>query len=122
MSTITKQKSNRVHTSTKLTPIQASLKKKERFIYQKFFDKWKKIKPKFQVNDLVRAADLKKTISKSDTTNYSHKLYEIKKNNNDRIPSFRLDHLPETFNEASLKQTELTLKENKDVMKALNLN
>ena len=50
-------------------PIQASLKKNEGFVYKKFLDKEKKVKPKDPVNDLVRTADLKKTFSKSDTTN-----------------------------------------------------
>ena len=69
--TITKQYKNRTHSSTKLTPIQASLKKDEGFIYNNLLDKRKKIKPKFQINDLVRSADLKKTFSKGDTTNWS---------------------------------------------------
>ena len=41
---ITKQYDNRKHTSTKLTPIQASLKKNEGDIYQKLLDKRKKTK------------------------------------------------------------------------------
>ena len=69
--TITKQYNNRVHSSTKLTPIQASLKKNEGFVYKNLIDKRNKIKPKFQLNDLVRTADLKKTFSKGDTTNWS---------------------------------------------------
>ena len=40
-----------------LTPIQASLKKNERFAYKNLLDKRKKNKPKFQANDLVRVAD-----------------------------------------------------------------
>ena len=67
----------RVHTSTNLRPIQASLKKNEGFVHQKLSDKRKKIKLKFQVNDLVRVADLKKTFSEGGTTNWSCKLYEI---------------------------------------------
>ena len=68
---ITKQYNNRIHSSTKLTPIQASLKKNESFVYKNLLDKRKKIKPKFQINDLVRVADLKRTFSKGDTTNWS---------------------------------------------------
>ena len=51
--TITKQYNNGIHSSTKLTPIQASLKKTEGFVYKILLDKRKKITPKFQVNDLV---------------------------------------------------------------------
>ena len=70
--TITKQYNNRIHTSTKLTPIQASLKKNEGYVYKNLLDKRNKIKPKFQLNDLVRTADLKRTFSKGDTTNRSY--------------------------------------------------
>ena len=67
LATITKQYNIRVHTSTKQSPKDASLKKNEG--YNNLLDKRKKVKPKFQRNDLVRVADLKKTFSKSDTTN-----------------------------------------------------
>ena len=50
---ITKQYNNRIHSSTKLTPIQASLKKNEGYVYKDLLDKRKKVKPKFQINDLV---------------------------------------------------------------------
>ena len=66
---ITKQKNYRVHTSSKLTPVQGKLKKKQGCVYKIFLYKRKKLKPKFQINDLVKATDLKKTFSKSDTTN-----------------------------------------------------
>ena len=45
--TITKQYNNRKHSSTRLTPIQASLKKNEGYVYKNILDKRKKIKPKF---------------------------------------------------------------------------
>ena len=63
--TITKQYNNRTHSSTKLTPTQASLKKNEGYVYNNFLDKRKKVKPKFQINALVGTADLKKAFSKS---------------------------------------------------------
>ena len=81
-----------------------------------------KIKPKFRINDLVRTADLKKTFSKSNTTNWSYKIYKITEIINDTIPSYKIDNLPERYNESLLKKTELTLKENDSVMKKLNLN
>ena len=120
--TITKQYNNRIHSSTKLTPIQASLKKNEGYVYKNLLDKRKKVKPKFQINDLVRTADLKKTFSKGDTTNWSYKLYKITEIINDTIPSYRLDNLKERYNESLLKKTELTMKENKDVMKKLKID
>ena len=93
--TITKQYNNKVHSSTKLTPIQASLKKNEGFVYKNLIDKRNKIKPKFKINNLVRTADLKKMISKGDTTNWSYKLYKITEIVNDTIPSYKINNLPE---------------------------
>ena len=55
--TITKQYNTRIHSLTKLTPIQASLKKNEGFVYKNLLDKRKTVTPKFQLNDLVRTAD-----------------------------------------------------------------
>ena len=90
-----------------LTPIQASLRKNEVFAYNNFLDKRKK-KSKNYINDLVITADLKRSFSKSETTNLSYKLY--KQFINDTIPSYRLDNLPEKYNEALLKKTELSMK------------
>ena len=39
---------------------------------------------------------------------------------NDTIPSYRIDNLPELYTEVVLKKIEITLKESRDVMKALN--
>ena len=98
--TITNQNINRIHSSTKLTPIQASVKKNEGFVYRNLLEKRKKINPKFQVDDLIRTADLKKTFSKVDMTNWSYKLYKITEIINDTIPSYRLDNFPERYNES----------------------
>ena len=119
---ITNQYNERVHSSTKLSPKDASLKKNEGYVYKNLLDKRKKITPKFQINDLVRVADLKKIFSKGDTTNWSYKLYKITEIINDTLPSYKIDNLPERYNESLLKKTVLSLKRNKDVMKALNLN
>ena len=70
----------------------------------------------------MRTADLRdKRFLKSDTTNWSYKLYKITEIINDRIPSYNIDSLPERYNEILLKKTELTLKENKDVLKKLKI-
>ena len=115
--TITKQYINRIHSSIKLTPIQASSKKNEGFVYKNLLDKRKKIKPKYEIGDLVRTADLKKTFSKSDKTNWSYKLYKITEIINDTIPSYHIDNLKERYNEPLLKKNDLTMKENDNVMK-----
>ena len=46
--TITKQYNNKIHSSTKLTPIQASLKKNEGYVYKNFLDKRKKKNQNFK--------------------------------------------------------------------------
>ena len=85
--TITKQYNTRVHTSTKLSPKDDSLKKNEGFVYKKLLDKRKK-NSKFQLNDFVRTTDLKKTFSKFNTSNWSYKLYKVTEIIVDTIPSF----------------------------------
>ena len=119
---ITKQYNNRTHSSTKLTPVQASLKKNEGYVYKNLLDKRKKLKPKFEKGDLVRSADIKKTFSKGDTTNWSYKLYKITEITSDTVPRYKIDNLEERYNQSLLKKSELSLKQNKDFMKALNLN
>ena len=98
------------------------MKKNEGFVYKTLLDKRKKIKPKYEIGNLVRTADLKKTFSKGDTTNWSYKLYKITEIIKDTIPSYHIDNLPERYNESLLKKTELTMKENKDVMKKLSID
>ena len=90
--------------------------------YNNLLDKRKKINPKFQVNDLVRVADLTKTFSKRDTINWSYKLYKLTEININTIPSYKIDNLKERYNEALLKKTEFLMKEKKDVLKKLNIN
>ena len=80
-----------------MSPIQASLKKNEGFVYKNLIDKRNKTKPKYKIGDLVRTADLKKTFSQSDTTNWSYKLYKITEIINDTIPSYKINNLPERY-------------------------
>ena len=100
-----------------MTAIQASLEKNQRYVYNNLSDKRKKAKPKFQVNNLVSIADLKKTFSQSDFTNWSYKLYKTTEINNDTVPSYKTNCLPEKCIGALLKKTELTVKENESVTK-----
>ena len=122
LQTITNHYNNRIHSSTRLSPKDGSLKKNEGIVYKNLLDKRNKIKPKFQIDDLVRTADLRdKHFLKSDTTNWSYKLYKITEIVKDTIPTYRLDILPERYNEALLKKTQLSLKENDAVIKKLNI-
>ena len=87
LSTIKRQYNIKVHSNTILTPIQASLKRNEDYVYKILLDKRKKTKQKYKIGDLVKTADLRRTFSKSDTTNWSYKLYKITEIVNDTIPS-----------------------------------
>ena len=77
--------------------------------------------PKFQTNDLVRTAELKRTFSKGDTTNWFYRLYKITEIIKDTIPGCKINNLPERYNESLLKKTKLSMKENDSVMKKLNI-
>ena len=78
-----------------MAPIQASVKKNEGYVYNNILNKIKKLKPKFRINDLVRTADLKKTFSKRDTTNWSYKSYKVTEIFNDTISSYKIDNIKE---------------------------
>ena len=104
-----------------MTPNQASKKSNEKAVFDNLRDDREKQKPKFKLGQLVRTADIKKVFSKGDSTNYSYLLYTITEIIHDTIPSYRIDYLPERYNENLLLPTKLTLDENNKIMKELNL-
>ena len=118
---VTKKYNNTIHSSTKMTPTQASKKSNEKAVFDNLRDDRQKQRPKIKLGDLVRTADIKKVFSKGDSTNYSFKLYTITEVIHDTIPSYRVDYLPERYNQNLLLPTKLTLDENIQVMKKLNL-
>ena len=104
-----------------MTPIQASKKVNERKVYSNLQDKRRKLNPKFKLGELVRTADIKRVFIKGDSTSWSYKLYTITEVIYDSIPSYRIDYLPERYNQNLLLLTKLSLDENNEVMKKLNL-
>ena len=82
-----------------MTPVQASKKTNEKLIHSNLQDKRRKLNPKFKLRQLVRTADIKRVFSKGDSTNFSYKLYTITEVIHDTIPSYRINHLPERYNE-----------------------
>ena len=118
---VIKQYNNTIHSSIKMTLNQASKKSNERKVYSNPKDNREVRKPKFKLGQLVRTADIKKAFSKGDSTNFSYKLYTITEVIHDTIPSYRIDYLPERYNENLLLPTKLSLEENNEVMKELNL-
>ena len=59
--------------------------------------------------------------SKGDRTNWSYKLYKITEIFNDTIPIYKIDNLPERYRESLSKKTDLTMNENDNVIKELNI-
>ena len=92
---VIKQYNNTIHSSTEMTPVQASKKANEKLVYSNLQDRRQKQRPKFKLGDLVRTSDIIRVFSKGDSTNYSYKLYTITEVIHDTIPSYRINYLPE---------------------------
>ena len=118
---VIKQYNNTVHHSIKMKPIDASKKSNQKLVYNNLKDDREVRKPRFRLGQLVRTADIKKVFSKGDSTNYSYEIYTITEILHDTIPAYRINYLPERYNENLLLPTKLTLEENNRVMKELNL-
>ena len=104
-----------------MTPNQASKKSNERKVYSNLRDQRVKQPPKFKLGQFVLTADIKKVFSKGDSTNYSYDIYTITEIIHDTVPSYRIDYLPERYNQNLLLPTNLSLEQNNQVMKKLNL-
>ena len=122
LSSVVNKYNNTIHNTIKMTPVQASKKVNEKIVYSNLQDRRRKLNPKCKLGQLVRTADIKRIFSKGDSTNYSYKLYTITEIIHDTIPSYRLNYLPERYNQNLLLPTKLTLEQNNKIMKDLNLN
>ena len=118
---VIKQYNNCIHSSKKMTPIQASKQSNEKEVYSNLQDNRRKLNRKFKLGQLVRTADFRRVFSKGDSTNYSYKLYTITEVIHDFIPSYRIDYLTERYNESLILPTKLSLEQNNQVMKELSL-
>ena len=85
---VVKKNNNTIHHSIKMTPIQSSKKPNEKGVYNNLRDKREILNPKYKLGQLVRTADIKKVFSKSDSINWSNKLYTITEVIHDTIPSY----------------------------------
>ena len=118
---VVKKYNNTIHHSMKMKPMDASKKSNQKLVYNNLLDQRVKQPPKFILGQLVRTADIKRVFSKGDSTNWSYKLYKITEVIHNTIPSYRINFLPERYNENLLLPTKLTLEESDRVMKKLNL-
>ena len=112
---------NTIHSSIKMNLIDASKKKNETEVYSSLRHNRVKQKPKYKLGELVRTADIKRVFSKGGSTNWSYKLNTVTEVMHDIIPSNPIEYLSERYNENLLKSTNLTLDENIEVLKELNL-
>ena len=119
---VIKQYNNTIHHSFKMTPNQASTKSNEKLVFSNLQDRRVKQQPKYKLGQLVRTADIEKVFSKGDSTNYSYLLYTITEFIHDTIPSYRINYLPEKYNENLLLATKLSLEQNNQVMKKTKFN
>ena len=106
LSAVVNKYNNTVHSSTKMTPNQASKNSIERKVSSKFQDRRVRQKPKFKLGQLVRTAVIKRVRSKGDSTNYSYKFYTITEVILDTNPSYRINYLPERYNANLLLPTK----------------
>ena len=121
LQSVVKKYNKTIHHSTKFTPVEASKSINEDEVFFNLRDKRKKRQPKYKLNDLVRTADKRNLFSKFDSTNGSYNLYKITEIIDDTIPSYRINNLPERYNQNLLQKSRLTLSENTKIMKKLNL-
>ena len=118
---VVKKYNNAIHHSSKIPPNQAFKKSNEKQVYSNLRDDREIQTPKYKLGQLVRTADIKSVFSKGDSTNYSYKLYTITEVIDGTIPSYRINYLHERYNENLLLPAKLSLDENNQVMKELNL-
>ena len=81
----------------------------EKEVYSNLRDDREIRKPKFKLGQLVRTSDIRKAFSKCDSTNYSHNLHTIREVIHDTLPSYRINYLPERYNQNLLFPTKLSL-------------
>ena len=92
---VIKQNINTIHSSIKMTPIQASKKSNEEEVYYNLQDRRVKQLPKYKLGQLVRTSDIRAVFSKGDSTNHSYRLYTITEVIHDIIRSYRINYIPE---------------------------
>ena len=105
---------NTVHSSTKLTPIDASKEENELKVWRNLYpDRYKtsRLNPKFSVGDEVRITKKKGTFEKGYTTRWTEEIFTIKKIRNTNPITYRLEDLQGeeikgTFYEPELQKTE----------------
>ena len=116
-----KKFNNTIHSSTKMTLIQASKKANGKKVYNNLKNDREIQQSRYKLGQLFRKADIKRVFSKGDSTNYSYKLYAKAEVKYVTLPSLRINILPERYNHFLQRPTNLNLDEINQVKKELNL-
>ena len=111
---LVKDYNNTVHSSTKLTPIDASKKKNELTVWRNPYpDRFKinELTPKFSVGDKVRITKKKKVFEKGYTTRWTEEIFTITEIQNTNPITYKLadlqgEEIKGTFYEPELQKTE----------------
>ena len=105
---------NTVHSSTKLSPVEASKKENELKVWRNLYpDRYKtsRLNPKFSVGDEVRITKKKKVFEKGYTTRWTEEIFTIKKIRETNpityiIEDLQGEEIKGTFYEPELQKTE----------------
>ena len=105
---------NTVHSSTKLTPVEASKEENELKVWRNLYpDRYKtsRLNPKFSVGDEVRITKKKKVFEKGYTTRWTEEIFTIKEIRETNPITYKLEDLQGeeikgTFYEPELQKTE----------------
>ena len=91
-----------------MTPFQANKTSNEKKFYVIFSNDKEIQKPNFNLGRLVRIGDIRRVLSKGDSTNWSHKIYTNIEVMHDTLPSNRIKYLPERCYKNFSLPTKLT--------------
>ena len=121
---------NTVHSSTKLTPIDASKEENELTVWRNLYpDRYKinNLTPKFSVGDEVRITKKKKVFEKGYTTRWTEEIFTIKEIQNTDPITYELEDLQGeeikgTFYEPELQKTEQQIYRIEKIIKKEKIN
>ena len=110
---LVKDYNNTVHSSIKMTPIDASKKKNELTVWRNLYpDRFKtnRLTPKFSVGDKVRITKKKKVFEKGYTTRWTKEIFTIKEIRDTNPITYKIEDLENeeikgTFYEPELQKT-----------------
>ena len=113
---------NRVHSTIKMTPADAS----ENPENVKYIQTLAKIKPKLKVGDFVRNADKRNIYSKGYTSNWNRELFKINEVLNTNPPSYKIEDIfgeviESRYYEQELLKSAFDFDTNDDVLHSINI-